>query len=168
MAWSRKVLAPPLRGKAATSKNAPNSRRVKYTSLTLSYIKSDMSRRRAVITGRPCFSRVSSSCKAECGGFCKSSNMSVHQMPRPVQLFRFQVGAVGKQIAGPFVVNGIRPFGPEQPRHCQTNKQVSQGGRIQDTGVIQIGRGRQNQYPRFSSCACLVSSRKASRLAASV
>lgn len=65
------------------------------------------------------------------------SDMSVHQVPRSLKLFGRQVRSVFENISGPFVVDGIGPFGAVEVRHRHMHQQVTKGSRIEDAGVIQ-------------------------------
>ena len=57
----------------------------------------------------------------------------VHQGARPLQLLASQVGAVGENRAGPLLVDGVRPARLVDRLRRQPEKDIAQGGGIEDT-----------------------------------
>jgi hypothetical protein len=55
---------------------------------------------------------------------------------RPHQLGTGQVGAIGQEVAGPFLVDGVGPAGADQANAGQVEQQVAERGRVEDAGIV--------------------------------
>lgn len=65
------------------------------------------------------------------------TDVGTHQLPRPLQLLAFQIGAIFKHVSDPLVVNFIGPTSTEEIGQRQPHQQIAKRRGIQNTRIIE-------------------------------
>ena len=80
-----------------------------------------------------------------------AADMGVHEIADALCLRPADVWIIGLNVAHPLLVDGVRPFGPEEVGHRQVHEQAAERGRIQHAGIVEGGEMAHAQYPKPSS-----------------
>jgi len=70
------------------------------------------------------------------------ARLGIHQLAGAFKPFAGQVWPVVQQMAHPFFINQMRPFGPVEIGQGQLHQQIPQRRGIEHTGIIQRGERR--------------------------